>query len=288
MRRLDDSTLEALAESICGSGEGTGGGYKSPLPYRTKSQIIDFFRRAGTRPQGQSSTRKWFALESLQALNGTSDLDAVLLRLASPKEYRGDAVVTSSVTDHLNHLLRIEGLELVLIGVEPRLRQRKASASVSQPRHASLDASPNFHRLVNDSSLADVLLSRWQEAQRCVRADAHLSAVVMMGSILEGVLLYKVETNLRLGNSAKSSPRDKRTGKPKSIQDWGLSALIDVGHEVGWLHGDVKRFSHALKDSRNLVHPYMERLRSERPDRDTCAICWQVVQAAVSDLLNID
>jgi hypothetical protein len=67
-----------------------------------------------------------------------------------------------------------------------------------------------------------------------------------------------------------------------------LSALIDVAYEVGWLQGDVKRFSHALRESRNIVHPSMQRLLREIPDADTCAICWQVVRAAVADLLEAD
>ncbi len=287
MKRLDDSTLEAIAETICGAGEGAGGGYSAPGPYRTKTQICDFFRRAGVNPQGMSSTRKWFVLESLQGINGTPHLDGVLKRLASPKEYRGDATVTQAVTDHLNQILQVEGLELAVVGVEPQIRERRAAASAPKPKEAPIEASPDFGRLVQDASLADILTFRWAEAQRCFRADAHLSAVVMMGSILEGVLLHKAEHNMKAANQAKAAPRDK-AGAVKPIYDWSLSALIDVAHEVGWLQGDVKRFSHALRESRNIVHPYVQRLSQDRPDGDTCRICWQVVRAAVADLLEVD
>jgi hypothetical protein len=234
-----------------------------------------------------SSTRKWFVLESLQAINGTPQLDNVVKRLASPKEYRGDATVTQTVTDHLNQILQVEGLELALVGVEPQIRERKAAASVPKPRDAPLEGPPNFGGLVQDSSLADILTFRWAEAQRCVRGEAHLSAVVMMGSILEGVLLHKVEKNMSVAHRASASPKDK-TGAHKPIQEWKLSALIDVAHEVGWLQGDVKRFSHALRESRNIVHPYVQRLSQDFPDGDTCRICWQVVRAAVADLLEVD
>jgi hypothetical protein len=110
----------------------------------------------------------------------------------------------------------------------------------------------------------------------------------MMGSILEGVLLHKVEDDPRRANQAKAAPRDKSTGKPRPIQEWGLSALIDVAAELGWLQGDIKRFSHALRQSRNIVHPYMQRAMQEQPDAGTSAICWQVVRAAVADLLGQD
>lgn len=130
MKRLDDSTLETITETICGSDQGAGGGpsYGSPGPYRTKLEIISFFQRAGIQPQGMFSTRKWFALESLQAINGTNHLDSVLKRLSSPKEYRGDAAMTQTVKDHLNQILQVEGLELTVVGVEPQIRERKATA----------------------------------------------------------------------------------------------------------------------------------------------------------------
>ena len=277
-----------IAELICGSGSGAGGGYSSPGPYRTMGEINDFFRRAGVSPQGQSSTRKWFVLESLQSINGTKDMDELLMRLASPKEYRGDSNLTREVASYLNRALQVEGLEVYLVGVDPKLRESKASASVSNPQESPLEVAPAFHHLVADSSLAEVLSLRWQEAQKCVNAEAHLAAVVMMGSILEGVLLHKIEANPALGNRSKASPKDPKTGRPRPFHEWGLSALVDVAHESGWLQGDVTRFSHALRESRNLVHPYMERLAGDRPDRDTCSICWQVVRAAVSDLLEID
>lgn len=287
MKPLDDSTLEAIAETICGAGEGSGGGYASPGPYRTKGQAIDFLRRSGVEPRGESSTRKWFVLESLQVINGTPLLDQVLLRLASPKEYRGDAGVTRAVTDHLNRVLQVEGLELVLVGVEPQVRNRVATAAVPPPKEKPLETPPDFRQLVGDDSLAEILSYRWEEAQRCVRGRAHLAAVVMMGSILEGVLLHKVEQDPKAANQTASCPKD-RSGSPRRIHEWGLASLIDVAHELGWLQGDVKRFSHSLRESRNIVHPYVQRLEKDRPDEDTCSICWQVVRASVADLLEDD
>ncbi len=287
MKRLDDSTLEAIAEVICGSGEGSGGGYTSPGPYRSMWQIREFFQRAGVTPQGESSTRKWFTLEALQAINGTDALQRVALRLASPKEYRADADATASVTQYLNQILQVEGLEITLVGVNPTLRERKATAAPPKPKEKPVEPAPDFQRLVSDSALAEILSFRWEEAQRCVRGGAHLAAVVMMGSVLEGALLHKAEQDPATAGRANSSPKD-RTGKTKPISEWGLSKLIDVAHEVGWLQGDVKRFSHARRESRNVVHPYVQRLQGDRPDDDTCSICWQVVRAAIADLMGAD
>ncbi len=288
MKRIDDSTLEAIAELICGSGAGGASNYDSPGPYRSMGEIRAFFHRARVTPKGQSATRKWFVLESLEDLNGTIALENVLLRLASPKEYRGDGNMTKQVERHLNEVLQVEGLEVTFHGVDPQLRERKPSAAVAKSKETMVEVPPDFHRLVQDELLADVLSFRWNEAQKCVQVGAYLAAIVMMGSILEGLLLNRVEHNREVANRTRSSPKDQKTGQPRPIQEWGLSTLIDVAHEARWLQGDVKRFSHALRESRNLVHPYVQRLNNETPDHDTCSICWRVVQAAVSDLLGID
>lgn len=60
--------------------------------------------------------------------------------------------------------------------------------------------------------------------------------------------------------------------------------MIDVAHELGWLGVDVKRFSHSLREFRNLVHPYQQLKEGVIPDEDTCKISWQVVRASINDL----
>ena len=281
---IDESSLGAIAELICGSSAGGGGGYTSPGPYRSMNDIHAFFRRAGVTPQGQSETRKWFVLESLQSTNGKNDLERILLRLASPKEYPGYSDTAQQVLGYLNNILQVEGLQVDVHGVDPYLLERKASAPDPKAKEMAVASPPDFDEIVGDEVLAKVLLFRWQEVQKCVQAEAYLSAVVMMGSVLEGVLLHKFEKNLEIGNRARNSPQDKKTGKPKPVKDWGLSAMIDVAHEVGWLEGDVKRFSHALRESRNLIHPYVQRQLGDVPTQHTCSICWEVVRAAITEL----
>ena len=250
-------------------------------------QIHGFFRRAGIRPVGTSFTRKWFVLESLEAVNESDRFEHVLRRLASPKEHHGDADLTNSVLEHLNQVLIVEGLELSLQGVNARVQETAAAVAPPRPKDGLDDDAPDFAQLAADPSQADILTLRWQEAQRCVQADAHLSAIVMMGSILEGALLYTVEQNRAAASRASRAPRN-RNKSPKPVHRWGLSALIDVAHEVQSLEGDVSRFSHALRESRNTVHPYAQRLQHDYPDADTCAICWEVVRTAIADLLEHD
>lgn len=125
--------LEAIAEVICGSGRGAGGGsaYDSPGQYHSKSEIYSFFSRASIEPSGQSSIRKWFLLKSLLDLNRDpagsllpAPLERVLLRLGNPKEYRGDAETIQGLIDYLHKILQVEGVEIIPNGVEPILREK--------------------------------------------------------------------------------------------------------------------------------------------------------------------
>lgn len=75
-------------------------------------------------------------------------------------------------------------------------------------------APPDFVVLVQDQGLAEILEHRWLEVHRCIDAGAHLAAIVMMGSLLEGVLLAVVTMHPEHVSCAKTCPKDPKTGQP--------------------------------------------------------------------------
>ncbi len=131
-----------------------------------------------------------------------------------------------------------------------------------------------------------VIQSRWLEAQMCQHAKAYLAAVIMMGSILEALLLARVARSPMDANKASASPKDKSTGKVLNHQYWSLNDLIEVAVECGWLKSDRGKFSHALRQSRNVVHPYQQAMGKTSFDENTCKVCWQVLNASVEDLID--
>ncbi len=142
---------------------------------------------------------------------------------------------------------------------------------------------PDLKILVKDSNLADILVQRWEEANLNFQSGAYLSTIFMLGSILEGVLLAKVEQNLKQANQSSESPKDK-TGKILLLHQWKFVQLIKVAHDCGWLGKDVQDFSNALRDYRNLIHPREQRSQGIYPDKGTCKVSWEVVIAALDDL----
>jgi len=122
------------------------------------------------------------------------------------------------------------------------------------------------------------------EAQRCLDGEAYLAATIVMGSMLEGMLLAVLQKFPREGNTCTAAPLDQKTGKVKYFAEWSLSDMINVAYEADWIDLDVKKFSHSLREFRNLIHPYQQMVMKTLPDKDTCEISWLVVQAAANDL----
>ncbi len=133
-----------------------------------------------------------------------------------------------------------------------------------------------------EAALLPILESRFSEATRCLASNAPLATIFLCGSVLEGLLLGVACAHPKQFNEAKSSP--KHEGKVKPFNDWKLAEFIDVVCEVDHLTLDVKKFSHALRDFRNYIHPYQQMSSGFNPDKHTAEICLQVLKAAIACL----
>jgi hypothetical protein len=211
-----------------------------------------------------------------------------MLRLANPKEYKADRANTAKAITCLNDILSLEGLRVELSGITPQLRTCDPDFSVDIPDVKDLRPlpKPDFSKLNIESKLSEVLSARWNEVEICVNNGAYLSAIILMGSMLEGLFLSVLSRNPKEANLAKSAPVDKKKNKVKDFTDWNLVEMIDVAHDAGWIDYDVKKYSHSLRDFRNFIHPHQQMLQSCYPDKDTCNISWLVVQATVNDLIE--
>lgn len=130
-----------------------------------------------------------------------------------------------------------------------------------------------------------VIERRWREAQKCQHVEAYTAAIVLMGSVLEALLLCRANLSSQDAYLSSKAPKNK-DGKTPAVHDWNLNALIEVAVECGWLKSDRGKFSHALRDSRNVVHPWVEVTMKANFDEATCRTSWEVLKASVDDLLR--
>lgn len=158
-------------------------------------------------------------------------------------------------------------------------------SGVLKPKKA-LYSAPDLSALTSSNpGLGICIERRWLESQKCVHAQAYLSPVIMMGSILEALLLARTQMSVTNAYRAKVAPKIK-AGANVAIPDWNLNALVDVAVELGWLKSDRGAFGHALRQARNIVHPWAELSTGANFDEGTARTSWSVLTAAVDDLLT--
>ena len=142
---------------------------------------------------------------------------------------------------------------------------------------------PNVERLPVEPQVVSIVNVRLNEARLALGAGAHLSVVLLCGSVLEAVLIGAARQAPADFNRASATPKTA-DGVPKRFREWTLAQLIDVACEVGLLKLDVKKFSHGLRDFRNYIHPYEQMVSGFAPDQHTAKVCFQVLKAALAGL----
>jgi hypothetical protein len=65
---------------------------------------------------------------------------------------------------------------------------------------------------------------------------------------------------------SRKAPRDGSTKEIKPLHEWHLTALILVARELELLGTVAEQAAWAVKDFRNLIHPYKLVRQSARPD----------------------
>lgn len=135
--------------------------------------------------------------------------------------------------------------------------------------------------------MREIITRRWNECRRCVGADAHLAAIVMMGGLLEALFVARAnkmpDKNPLI--KAKSAPKDKSTGKTLNYQEWMLDSYIKVAHELNWITESARDIADVLKGYRNYIHPEKERRHGVALAFNDSSMFWQVTKELVRQLL---
>jgi len=153
---------------------------------------------------------------------------------------------------------------------------------------ATTNSPPEFAPLISDAKMQAILGKRWQECVTCVNYGAPLAATVMMGGILEGLLLARINQLSDQGPvfKALSAPKDRKTGSPLKLSEWGLKNYIDVAHELGWISRTTKDVGEVVRDYRNYIHPQKELSHGITLSVDDARMLWEIAKSIVRQLLS--
>lgn len=177
----------------------------------------------------------------------------------------------------------------VLMDLKKILIVMRAAALTTHPtsQDSTDDLAPDFSPLAGNQEMRNILTRRWHECSRCVKAGAHLAAIVMMGGLLEALFVARANKMPEKDSlvNASAAPKDKASGKTLNYQDWMLDSYIKVAHELKWITESAKDVADVLKEYRNYIHPEKERRHGIVFEFNDSAIFWSVTKALARQLL---
>ncbi|MCK5589087.1 MAG: hypothetical protein KAI16_02130 [Candidatus Pacebacteria bacterium] len=288
-KKLDPATLDAIADFICGDDI-----EKYPV-YRSSMFLTKFFQDIGINVRHDGSTRKWWTLSVLEQLI-SKDLEKVILRLVDIREYKADVEKLKISLKSMNNILFMEDLKVSLNGRTPFLEAISTNNNFSTMNledkvEESMEEFLEKDFKEHDISVLDlgmeiesILKSRISEAQNNLKNNSNLSAVFMVGSTLEGLLLGLATKYPKEFNTNASAPKDKAQ-KVKVLNNWTFNEFINVAYSLSFLDLDIKKFSHIMRDFRNYIHPYEQMASKFSPTQNTAKICLQVLNGAIENII---
>jgi hypothetical protein len=282
---LEQKTLEKLRDLI-----------NEETQYRKGYEIVAFFNELGFNDTyGQGFPSRWvYTDDKLKSINGTPEIDKCIKKLFAPVNYIGRFKELDNFISDFNQYLAFDNWKVVRAGKEIKFAKAseidfsdsEVKGEIKEDEFLNLDFKDvKLESVGLDRTITEVLNLRIDEIKKCLISKAPLSVIFMCGSTLEGILLGVALKNPRQFNSANSSPKDKE-GKVKQLHSWTLSNFINTAYEIGLIKEDVKKFSHSLRDFRNYIHPYEQLSSRFNPDYHTAKISWQVLKAAINQLIK--
>lgn len=279
---LNDTTLESLRDFINGKTE-----------YRSGPELVKFFNSLGfndTYYRGFPS--RWqYTDEKLNQINGTPEIEKCIKMLFAPQKFIGDFKRLDQLINEFNQYLAFDGWKIIRDGKEIKFTEAD-QIDFSYP--SELDNEKLFlekefgelhlEKLGLDNDITNILLLRIEEIKNCMTAHAPLAAIILLGSVLEGILLGIANQMPKEFNQSNSAPKNATNNAVKRFQEWSLANFIDVAYDLELINKDIKLYSQSLRDFRNYIHPYVQLTSKFIPNDETAKISFQVLKAAIFQL----
>ncbi|MFI5779593.1 hypothetical protein [Nocardia sp. NPDC051570] len=281
MEPLDEKTLPALADLICGD---------DALHYRRAVDLVDFFRHTGwddVLDYDGESRRSWTLDQLRRKRNDPGAIERVLCRLVARREYPGAPDTADDLLVDLNRLLEPELVHIELDGnLRPHLKPGVADAKRLRDDPTRQELLYRIEDIVADRQLVPLLNQRVREFHSCRDTGSYLAAVILAGSLLEGIL-HDAAQNRPIPMEIFDEPEAKKleVSRPKGPRGWSLHSLGYAARRLEWIDSDVGEVIGALRKFRNIVHPRQQlELVGEVPDADTIDMYWPIIVGAINDL----
>jgi hypothetical protein len=250
--KLSQQTLTEVAKLITGGSPGESEERLSP--YRSFSQLTDFFDDEELHPRSGAPSRLSYTKEKLQKLNGTDQLDRIICRALDFSEE--DGLDPQHAGAHLNKFLKRDGYEMVQGQRHVRYEGNTSQTEpyfVVRPLRSATVPTPSLNKLSHESIMEQV-----QKARQKIDAGDPAGAITNACTLVEELLKHLLRET---GTDFKGSEGDiralyKRLAEPlhlspknESLESYlksllealqrQISGLYELGNKAGDRHARI-------------------------------------------------
>ena len=282
--KLSEKTLKKLRDII--NGDNTD-------HYRGGPKLVSFFNQLGFHDvYGTGFPARWLYTDNhLQEINGTPALEKCIQLTFAVTDFIGKIEELDTLIADFNQYITFDKWNVIRDNEQITFEKLD---KITIPNSITKSASLADNSLISDINIASLRLNknietimkeRLVEINTCIKSNAPLAAIFLIGSVMEGILSEIASAYPKQFNCAKSTPKYK-TGKPKTFKDWTLNNFIDVATEIGFLKRDAKDPSHTVRNFRNYIHPKQQLAENFTPNQNTAVLCLQILKIAIDQIGN--
>lgn len=136
---------------------------------------------------------------------------------------------------------------------------------------------------VADPKVRAILNQFHEEAVDAFGNERYVAAVILCGGVLEGLLTFALAKHQ--SEAKEEYRRLVQKAKIPRISEWHLEELIEIASRVDLISKSAAKGASAVRDFRNLIHPY-KLLRRSRPRWDALAAMALAAVAEISRSLS--
>ncbi len=130
-------------------------------------------------------------------------------------------------------------------------------------------------KFVSDPKLREILEADMAELRRAYAANCLKSTIILCGAAIEALLVDAL---------ARHTTGQPNAPTPAKLLEWSLGTLIDKAIEYNLIRSAAAKFSHSVREFRNLVHPGRAVRETHTIDQEEARIAIEILNIVVRDL----
>ena len=137
---------------------------------------------------------------------------------------------------------------------------------------------------IDDEELKEILIRDLKECAYSVLLSQNKSAIILSGSIIETLLIYKIKS-IGIEEYDLIGLRNRKNKCVKTIDKMILDELLYVANKLQILSDTNYYLSHFSREYRNVIHPNKEIRGKMDISTENASLMWKILKEIIFELL---